>query len=138
MGYNKALLELGGRPMIALVAERLRTVVDEVIIAADDTRLYTSFADLCVPDQFPGVGTLGGIQAGLKAASHDLALVVGCDMPFLDPAVLSDVAAGALRVSPGQALRLYHEMPLHELGRWADACCRQVHASRADAFRPFQ
>ncbi|MHC4272810.1 MAG: radical SAM protein [Planctomycetota bacterium] len=49
------------------------------------------------------------------------------DQDILDPAVLSDVAAGALRVSPGQALRLYREMPLHELGRWADACCRHLH-----------
>jgi cyclic dehypoxanthinyl futalosine synthase len=49
------------------------------------------------------------------------------DLDVLDPAVLSDVAAGALRVSPRQAQRLYHEMPIHELGRWADACCRRMH-----------
>jgi len=49
------------------------------------------------------------------------------DLNILDPAVLSDVAAGALRVSPDQALRLYHEMPIHDLGRWADACCRCQH-----------
>ncbi|MHC4217572.1 MAG: radical SAM protein [Planctomycetota bacterium] len=49
------------------------------------------------------------------------------ELNILDPAVLNDVAAGALRISPEQALRLYHEMPIHELGRWADACCRRVH-----------
>jgi cyclic dehypoxanthinyl futalosine synthase len=49
------------------------------------------------------------------------------ELDILDPAVLSDVAAGALRVGPDQALRLYHQMPLHELGRWADARCRCVH-----------
>ena len=49
------------------------------------------------------------------------------DLNILDPAVLSDVAAGALRVSPDQALRLYYEMPIHDLGRWADACCRRQH-----------
>jgi len=88
MGRDKALLDLAGRPMIAVVAERLRAVVGEVIIAADDTHLYAPFADHCVPDQIPGVGTLGGIHAGLKAATHDLAIIVGCDMPFLNPAVL--------------------------------------------------
>ena len=56
------------------------------------------------------------------------------DLDILDPAVLSDVAAGALRVSPGQALRLYHEMPIHDLGRWADACCRRQHG---DAIRTY-
>ncbi len=88
MGNNKALLPLGGRPMIAIVAERLRAVVDEVIIAADDVQTYAPYADRCVPDRYAGVGTLAGIHAGLAAARNDLALVVGCDMPFLDPRVL--------------------------------------------------
>jgi molybdopterin-guanine dinucleotide biosynthesis protein A len=88
MGSNKALLDLAGRPMIEIVAERLRVVADEILIAGDDTQLYLSFADRCVPDRFPGVGVLGGIHAGLEAARHELAVVVGCDMPFLKPAVL--------------------------------------------------
>jgi molybdenum cofactor guanylyltransferase len=95
MGRDKALLDLGGRPLIAVVAEKLRLVADEVIIAADDTSAYESFADRVVPDQFRGVGTLGGIHAGLAAARHELALVVGCDMPFLRPAVLARVAEAA-------------------------------------------
>lgn len=40
---------------------------------------------------------LGGIHAGLLAASHELALVVGCDMLFLSPEVLArhvDAAEG--------------------------------------------
>ena len=88
MGRNKALLELEGRPLIARIAERLRSVADEVIIVADDTRHYEPYADRCVPDLYRGVGTLGGIHAGLQAATHDLVLIVGCDMPFLRPDLL--------------------------------------------------
>lgn len=88
MGHDKALLELDGRPMIAVVAEQLRAVAAEVIIAADDSRFYAPFADRCVPDHYSGVGTLGGIHAALAAATHDRVLVVGCDMPFLKPVVL--------------------------------------------------
>lgn len=88
MGKNKALLELGGRPMIAHVVDRLLPVVDEVIIASNQTTPYESFADRIVPDQFRGIGTLGGIHAGLSAASNDLVIVVGCDMPFLKPELL--------------------------------------------------
>jgi molybdopterin-guanine dinucleotide biosynthesis protein A len=95
MGRDKALLDLGGRPLIALVADKLSAVADEIIIAADDVTAYTPFADRVVPDQFPGIGTLGGIHAGLAAARHDLALVVGCDMPFLQPAVLARFAEAA-------------------------------------------
>ncbi len=52
------------------------------------------------------------------------------DLDILDPAVLSEVAGGALRLSPAQALRLHHEIPLPELGRWADARCRCLHGDR--------
>lgn len=95
MAANKALLDLAGRPMIDLVSERLRAVADEIIIAADDTALYARFADRCVADQLAGVGVLGGIHAGLAAASHELVIAVGCDMPFLEPAVLSWFAQAA-------------------------------------------
>ena len=46
---------------------------------------------------------------------------------ILEPEVLQDIVEGNLRMSPEQALRLYNEMPLPELGRWADARCRALH-----------
>lgn len=64
MGCNKAFLDLAGRPMIAVVAERLRAVADEIIIAAADAQLYAPFADHCVADVFPEVRTLGGFTRG--------------------------------------------------------------------------
>ena len=48
---------------------------------------------------------------------------------ILDAAVLQDVAHGNLRITPEQAECLYHEMPLPELGRWADARCRALHGN---------
>lgn len=45
----------------------------------------------------------------------------------LDPVFLEAVAAGTARLTPEQALRLYHELPLYELGRWADARTRALH-----------
>ncbi len=89
MGRNKALLDFHGQPLIAVIARRLRELADEVIIAADDTGRYEFFADRCVPDVYRGAGTLSGIHAGLQAATHELAVIVGCDLPFLDPQVLA-------------------------------------------------
>ncbi len=89
MGRDKAFLDLGGRPLIAVVAGRLHTIADEILVVADDGYRYTPYADRWVADVFPGVGTIGGIHAGLQAATHDRALVVGCDMPFLNPVLLS-------------------------------------------------
>jgi cyclic dehypoxanthinyl futalosine synthase len=46
---------------------------------------------------------------------------------ILDQEVLQDVVSGNHRMTPEQAEVLYHEMPLPELGRWADARCRALH-----------
>ena len=88
MGQDKAFLELDGRPLIAVIVERLRQVADEVIISTNDVERFADLADRCVQDIYPGVGTLGGLHAALAATRTPLMLAVGCDMPDLNPAVL--------------------------------------------------
>jgi cyclic dehypoxanthinyl futalosine synthase len=48
----------------------------------------------------------------------------------LDPGLLADVAAGAVRLTPEQGLELIRRAPLHTLGRYADARCRAIHGDR--------
>jgi molybdopterin-guanine dinucleotide biosynthesis protein A len=82
-GAPKALLELGGRPIIERVASVLREVVDDVLVVTNTPELYR-FLDLpMVPDIFPDHGSLGGIYSGLASVAGDAAFTVGCDMPFL-------------------------------------------------------
>ena len=94
-GRNKAFLELGGRPLVEIVIERMQSVCAEVLVVAGDTSPYTGLDVRLVEDRFRGVGVLGGLHAGLEAASHELALVVGCDMPFLNPGLLRAFAEWA-------------------------------------------
>ena len=58
----------------------------------------------------------------MKTAAH---MKPGSDPT--DPVFLSDVVTGQVRLTDEQALRLYHDMPIQELGRWADARCRFLH-----------
>ncbi len=37
------------------------------------------------------------------------------------------VIAGEARLSPSDAIRLYHEASMHDLGRWASAVCDRIH-----------
>ncbi len=138
MGRDKALLDLGGRPLIGVVTERVREVANEVIICADDMARYAPFADRCVPDVYTGVGTLGGLHAGLGAAANELSIVVGCDMPFIRPVVLSWFVAAA----PGFDLVILRHPdglePLHAV--YHKRCLPAIEASiaagerRADGF----
>lgn len=88
MGRNKAFLELGGRALIEIVVERLAAVCAEVLIVAGDVGPYLGLGVPAVKDRFQGAGVLGGLHAGLEAASCELAIAVGCDMPFLNVALL--------------------------------------------------
>ncbi len=97
MGRDKAFLELGGRPLIGVVIERLSRVCAEVLVVAGDLPAYTGLGVPVVADLFHGVGALGGIHAGLHAAAHDLTLIVGCDMPFLNTGLLRAFADWAGR-----------------------------------------
>ncbi len=84
MGRNKALMELEGQTLIARVLDRVSSVCDELIISANDADLYADLPARVVPDVIPRRGALSGIHAGLSAMRNEMALVVACDMPFLN------------------------------------------------------
>jgi len=59
-----------------------------VVTAREDQVFPPSLKVKRVSDVYPGKGTLVGIYSGLKAASNFNSLVVACDMPFLNVALL--------------------------------------------------
>jgi molybdopterin-guanine dinucleotide biosynthesis protein A len=82
MGEDKALKPFLGRPLVQRVVERLAPVADEMIVTTNRPDDYR-FLDLrLVPDLKPGRGALGGLYTAIASASHPLAAVVACDMPF--------------------------------------------------------
>ena len=113
MGRDKAFLELDGRPLIQIVVERMTRVCTEVMIVSGDAAPYAGLGVPVVQDRFPGIGVLGGLHAGLEAASHDLTLAVGCDMPFLKPDVLRAFAGWAADADVALLRRGEHVEPLH-------------------------
>jgi len=84
-GVDKGLQPLRGRPMAAWVLERLAPQVAEIVINANQNlEAYAAFGYRVVPDEVGGfAGPLAGLHAGLAAVSHELAVTVPCDSPFL-------------------------------------------------------
>jgi len=95
MGTPKAFLRLtpDGPTLIERVLAALATVTAEIVIVTNTPDLYAHLGHRLTGDQFPGLGALAGIQAGLAASRHDYNLAVACDMPFLNPALLAALAA---------------------------------------------
>jgi molybdopterin-guanine dinucleotide biosynthesis protein A len=96
-GQDKGLIEWQGEPLIAHLQRKVRPLTDDLIISCNRNReRYATFADQLVMDDegdFPG--PLAGIRAGLKAARHAHVLVLPCDVPRIDKALLQDMLTTA-------------------------------------------
>jgi molybdopterin-guanine dinucleotide biosynthesis protein A len=94
MGQDKALLLLDRQPLLIRVLTRLARLSDDLIVAANMPGQYADvLKDMpihvhVVSDAVPDSGPLGGMCAGLLAAQHEQAVIVACDMPFLNTALL--------------------------------------------------
>ncbi len=93
LGRDKALLEFGGQTLLARTVETLAPLCREVIVVTNSPQAHAHPAARLVGDLLPGMGSLGGIYSGVTAAQTHYSLVVGCDMPFLNPDVVSYLAS---------------------------------------------
>lgn len=97
LGRNKAIEEIGGERLIQRVIERLRLLGDDIIVVTSSTNQLPDLGLRRVVDIYPGKGALGGIYSGLKESASFHSLVVACDMPFLNVALLRYL----IELSPG-------------------------------------
>jgi molybdopterin-guanine dinucleotide biosynthesis protein A len=88
MGADKAFLEVGGIPTVQRVLDVLELLSDDLVIVTNSRERYEGLPGRLVSDVYRGKGALDGIYSGLLAARHDYAIVVACDMPFLNPRLL--------------------------------------------------
>jgi molybdopterin-guanine dinucleotide biosynthesis protein A len=89
MGQNKALMLFHGQPLIERVVSRLRPVADELLVTTNHPDLFQFLRLPLFSDIISGKGALGGLYTALSIASHPVAAVVACDMPFIQPALLA-------------------------------------------------
>ena len=115
MGRNKALETIGGKTLIEYVIKRLRPLTSQLLVVTSRERpnlLAAGKVEILV-DLYSDKGPLGGLYTGLLASRSPRSIVVACDMPFLNRALLSymmQISAGFDIVVP----RLYNMVePLH-------------------------
>jgi molybdopterin-guanine dinucleotide biosynthesis protein A len=83
MGRDKALIEIGGKPLVRLVAERVAECADPVLLASGGSRRFGSLPYEEIPDAAPEAGPLSGLVAALSASPHGLLVAAAVDMPFV-------------------------------------------------------
>ena len=109
-GQDKGLVLWHGEPLIAHLHRKTRPLSDDLIISCNrNLEKYAPYADQLVHDDqgdFPG--PLAGIRAGLKAARHTHLLVLPCDVPRIDEALLASMRETASQ-HPDKPLMLRHD-----------------------------
>jgi molybdopterin-guanine dinucleotide biosynthesis protein A len=96
MGTDKALLRLepGGPTMIETVIGRLHEAdIPPSFLVTNRSGRYSWLSMPEVIDEQEGVGPLGGILTALRNSPHPRTLIVACDMPLLNPALLRFMAS---------------------------------------------
>ncbi len=87
MNQDKALMEVEGRPLVSYVTGAVGKVLKSVSLVGSRKK-YDTLGLPVIEDIITGHGPLSGIHAALKSTTLPLSLVVGCDMPFLNPPFL--------------------------------------------------
>jgi molybdopterin-guanine dinucleotide biosynthesis protein A len=80
---DKALLTVGGSPVIDHLLAVFQPLFDDIVIVASDPTKYLSWDLHIVTDIFPFQSSLTGIHAGLFHAVHPHAFFAACNAPFL-------------------------------------------------------
>ena len=101
LGRNKILENVGDINLLKRVVNYLSLFESEIIIVTASGQTLpqlTGYPKLrIVTDIYPGRGSMGGTYTGLVASDSPHNLVVACDMPFLNQALLRYM----MELSPG-------------------------------------
>jgi len=127
MGRDKALLELGGVPMAARLADLLLPLAEQVSLIGPPQQ-FVEIPIRVLADDEPGLGPLGGIATALHHSRQAWAMVLGCDLPFLSRAWLAYLKQRAA-ASRADAL-----LPHNEAGQ-AEPLCAMYRARAHSAIQ---
>jgi len=89
IGKEKAFIQLpSGETIIGNTLNILRKIFPEIIIVTNRKEVYSKLNVQVVEDLIKESGPLGGIFTGLCYSTSNHNLVVACDMPFIQPALI--------------------------------------------------
>ena len=92
MGQNKALLKLNNTSILQRVIKTVKNLSNNIFLVTNTPQIYAKFQLPMVPDAITNKAALGGIYTAILHAKHPWVLVLACDMPFLNPNVITFLA----------------------------------------------
>lgn len=127
MGQDKAMLEFAGRPLIHAVIDTMRQIFPVTILSVRQPRPEFNLPQVC--DTEENGGPLTGLVSALAQVQTPWAFAVGCDMPFVTPALVEKLAA---RRAEFQAVApMVHGRAQPLLAFYSSSCVAVMRASLA-------
>ena len=120
-GRDKALVDFGGKPLIAHIVGKLRGLGDECIVsigrdsAAEDYRRPLPNNTLVIQDTVDFQGPLAGFITALNECKSASCFLGACDMPFIEPKIVQYLFVESARCSGA-------------VPRWRDGRLEPLHA----------
>jgi molybdopterin-guanine dinucleotide biosynthesis protein MobB len=115
MGGNKALKMLGGKPVISHLIDSLTPLARDIFIVAGDVAAYESFGLPVCADHYAQKASLVGIYSALAASRNEICFTVACDMPFIEPSLVSMLANLAAGYQAAVPVSQRGREPLHAI-----------------------
>jgi len=114
LGRDKVQEVIGNSNLLQRVVSQLSSFNNDIIVVIASGKSLAQFAGYprfrIATDIYPGKGALGGIYTGLVVSNSLYNLVVACDMPFLNQALLQYM----VQVSPG------FDVVVPRVGNWVE------------------
>ena len=95
MGSNKALVTIGGHPLIRIVIGRALPLTRRILISSDEGEAYRFLGFPVVPDRYRDHGPLAGLHAAMHHEDFPLYLALACDLPNVPTPLLEHLVACA-------------------------------------------
>jgi len=93
MGTDKGLIELNGASFMARIIRAVEPFVNKITIVSNDPN-YDVFNLKRVSDIIPDAGPLAGIFSGLFYSESEVNLILSCDVPLINEAVIKILIDG--------------------------------------------
>jgi molybdopterin-guanine dinucleotide biosynthesis protein A len=88
MGFNKALLNVDGQPLIRVLIDRLLPLTSQILISSNDAVSFEFLNLPIIPDYYREQGPLAGLHAAMTRHVRQLYVVIACDLPNLKQSLL--------------------------------------------------
>ncbi len=128
MGRDKALLEIGGEPLVARICRAAYEAAGSAAIVGD-RQLYRDLGFPVLPDRVPGLGPLGGLLTALENTTARWNRVLACDLPGITSALLKEILETAQLSADARCVAAVSER------RGPEPLCAAYHRSCLDEVR---